>query len=98
MVLLLLSGCINFDDDHYASVEEFETEISTWGVIGKSKPDANKITRLKGFNCDDDFCYKDLPGLVCNQRLRIYFETSLSGVVKGYRAWQIDGKFPTQCL
>ena len=93
-----MNGCVANDSEQYKNVAEFQSEISTWGLIGKLKSDANQIAVNKGFICDDKYCYKDLPGLVCNQRLRFTFETSVAGIVQDYDVWEINGKLPSQCL
>ncbi len=97
-IILVLFLCSCEANEQYGSVQEFKSEIDRWSVVGKSVEEAMIIGRANRFQCVRNYCYKDLPGLPCNQRLRIDFVVNGQSIVTKYTIWTIDGKFPTQCL
>ena len=95
LVAITLSGC---SDGHYSSIEEFDADIKKWNITGKHIKLSKDILLTKEFKCKDHYCYKNLEGFPCNQRLRIAFIQDNSGNVTNYEIWEKDGTLPSQCL
>lgn len=96
-LIIFLAAC-GVNDGHYKNVDEFRSEILSWGIKDKNINFAIEKASNKGFSCQDYWCYKDLPGFPCNQRLRMTFEVNLENKVKDISVWEIRGKLPQQCL
>lgn len=96
LTLFALSACTNYG--HYKNPNEFSNEVISWNVIGKEISAAMGVAVAKGFYCDELYCYKDLPGFPCRQRLRVNFHTDIKGLVNSFEIWTINNKLPTRCL
>ena len=95
LLALFLSAC---NEGHYESVGAFKSTVTSWDVVGSLKETAEIQLMQKGFKCTQDYCYKDLEGFPCNQRLRVNLVTDKRNIVKGFSVWEINGYLPTQCL
>lgn len=95
-IVMLLASCA---ESHYRTVEAFRADVETWGLTGQAVDSAKATLEDRGFKClDDDRCWKDLPGLVCNQRLRVDLSADASQRVHHFSVWSIDGRLPFVCL
>jgi hypothetical protein len=93
---LILCSCV--EQEQYGNIAEFDAEIRNWGILGKSLDESLAVGKSKGFRCAEKSCSRDIPGFICNQRLRVTFQVGEQGLVSDFTIWAVDGQLPTQCL
>ena len=102
-VILLISfgslccGCTS--TPMYRNVEDFESEISSWKVIGLPLTEAALILSRKGFTCRDLECSRDAGSFPCVQHQWITLLLDEADSVSHVTVEKVrDGQLPSSCV
>lgn len=80
--VLTISAC--GPDSKYKNASEFEALVQSWNLVGKNEDEGIAFLTKQGFLCKDHYCYKEIKGLPCNQKLKINYSLDTENKIFKY--------------
>lgn len=98
VVMALCSSACNAKTQ-YKDAAEFEAVVRSWQLVGKSESEAFSFLTKRNYLCKEHYCFKEVRGLVCNQKLKVNFVLSNDEKIINTSIWKLaDGRLPSVCL
>ena len=98
VVLALCSSACNAETQ-YKDAAEFEAVVQSWQLVGKSESEAFSFLTKQNYLCKEHYCFREVRGLVCNQKLKVNFVLSNEKKIIGVSVWKLaNGQLPSVCL
>ena len=100
-LIVVFALCLNACEPatQYKDATEFQTVVQSWNLVGKSETEVISFLTKQNFLCKEHYCYREIKGLVCNQKLKIDFVLNKKKKIIKASVWKLpNGQLPSVCL
>jgi len=99
LVVLALCSSACSAETQYKDAAEFEAVVQSWQLIGKSEGEAFSFLTKQDYRCKEHYCFREVKGLVCNQKLKVNFVLNNKKQIIDASVWKLaNGQLPDVCL